>query len=66
VVFGKSAVHAREVKGSDYRGLLVEVVKFFRGGEPPVPLEVTVEMMGFLEAASKARAGAEVPLPGGK
>lgn len=64
VAFGKDAVVTREVKGTDYRGLLVEVVKFFRGGPPPVPPETTVEMMAFMQAAeaSKARGGAEVPL----
>jgi hypothetical protein len=64
VAFAKDAVVAREVKGTDYRGLLVEVVKFFRGGPPPVAPEITLEMMAFMQAAeaSKARSGAEVPL----
>jgi predicted dehydrogenase len=65
VGFGADAVVAREVKEHDYRGLLVEVVKFFQTGKPPVPPETTVEMMAFMEAAelSKSRAGAEVALP---
>jgi len=48
---------------SDYRNLLVEVVKFFQTGAPPVPPEETLEMMAFMEAAdlSKAR-GAPVML----
>jgi hypothetical protein len=49
---------------SDYRNLLVEVVKFFQTGAPPVPPEETLEMMAFMEAAdlSKARGGAAVML----
>src|SRR5499426_761628 len=49
---------------SDYRDLLVEVVKFFQTGAPPVPPEETLEMMAFMEAAdlSKARGGAAVML----
>jgi hypothetical protein len=65
VAFGKDTVVPREVKGADYRGLLVEVMKFFQTGESPVPPETTLEMMAFMEAAdaSKAKKGAEVPLP---
>jgi hypothetical protein len=46
----------------DYRNLLVEIVKFFQTGTPPIPPEETLEMMAFMEAAdlSKARGGAAV------
>jgi len=49
---------------SDYRSLLVEIVKFFQTGAPPVPPEETLEIMAFMEAAdlSKARGGAPVML----
>ncbi|MCI0523648.1 MAG: Gfo/Idh/MocA family oxidoreductase [Acidobacteria bacterium] len=49
---------------SDYRNLLVEVIKFFQTGAPPVPPEETLEMMAFMEAAdlSKARGGSPVAL----
>ncbi len=49
---------------SDYRNLLVEVVKFFQTGVPPITPEETLEMMAFMEAAdlSKARGGAPVML----
>jgi len=65
VAFGKDTVIPREVKGADYRGLLVEVMKFFQTGESPVPPETTLEMMAFMAAAdaSKAKKGAEVQLP---
>jgi len=49
---------------SDYRNLLVEVVKFFQTGAPPIQPEETLEMMAFMEAAdlSKARGGSPVAL----
>ena len=49
---------------TDYRGLLVEIVKFFQTGVPPVPPEETLEIMAFMEAAelSKTRGGAPVAL----
>ena len=49
---------------SDYRDLLVEIVKFFQTGTPPIQPEETLEMMAFMEAAdlSKARSGAAVLL----
>ncbi|MGH9840663.1 MAG: Gfo/Idh/MocA family protein [Blastocatellia bacterium] len=49
---------------SDYRNLLIEVVKFFQTGVPPIQPEDTLEMMAFMEAAdlSKARGGAPVML----
>jgi hypothetical protein len=48
----------------DYRNLLVEIVKFFQTGAPPIPPEETLEMMAFMEAAdlSKSRGGAPVML----
>jgi predicted dehydrogenase len=64
VAFGKKEVVAREVRDHGYGGLLAEVVRFFQTGASPVPLETTLEMMAFMEAAdaSKARGGVEVPL----
>ena len=48
----------------DYRGLVVEIVKFFQTGIPPVSPEETLEIMAFMEAAdlSKARSGQPVKL----
>lgn len=49
---------------TDYRPLLVEIVKFFQTGVAPVSPEETLELMAFMEAAdlSKARGGAPVML----
>jgi len=48
----------------DYRNLLVEIVKFFQTGTPPIRSEETMEIIAFMEAAdlSKARGGAPVLL----
>jgi hypothetical protein len=72
VVYGRKAIltapapdpAAMPVKRSSYHGLLVQVVEFFRTGKSPVPLEETIEIMAFMEAAdlSKARGGASVAL----
>jgi len=65
VAFGKNEAVVREVRDHGYGGLLREVVRFFQTGTSPVPIETTLEMMAFMEAAdaSKARGGLEVSLP---
>ena len=65
VAFGMTAVRATPVPmKSDYRGLVIEIVKFFQTGVSPVPPDETLEIMAFMEAAelSKARSGAPVAL----
>lgn len=71
VVFGPKAVvseppesAATPTKRSSYYGLIVAVVEFFRTGKSPVPIDETIEIMAFMEAAdlSKARGGAPVAL----
>ena len=65
VAFGMKAVLATPVPmGRGYRSLLVEIVRFFQTGTPPVQPEETLEIMAFMEAAelSKARGGAPVAL----
>ncbi len=65
IAFGMTAVLATPVPmKSDYRGLLVEIVKFFQTGVPPVAPDETLEIMAFMEAAelSKARGGAPVSM----
>lgn len=65
IAFGaKSNLATPTPMKSDYRNLLVEVVKFFQTGAPPVPPEETLEMMAFMEAAdlSKAKGGAPIAL----
>lgn len=65
VAFGAKAVLMTPVPMStDYRGLLVEIVKFFQSGVSPVDPDETLEIIAFMEAAesSKARGGAAVSL----
>lgn len=47
-----------------YRGLIQEVMKFFQTGVSPVPLDTTIEILAFMEAAdeSKRRGGAPVSI----
>jgi predicted dehydrogenase len=47
-----------------YRGLAQEVMKFLQTGVSPVPLDTTVELLAFMEAAdeSKRRGGASVTI----
>ena len=47
-----------------YRPLLVEIVKFFRTGTPPVTPEETIAIIAFMEAAeeSKHRGGISVTI----
>jgi predicted dehydrogenase len=59
-----AASNGAPVKRSSYYGLLVAIVDFFRTGKSPVPIDETLEIMAFMEAAdlSKARAGAPVAI----
>jgi predicted dehydrogenase len=64
-VFGTKGMRVSEpVSGDLYRPLVAEIVKFFRTGEAPVPLEETLEMFAFMSAAdlSEERKGAPVRL----
>jgi hypothetical protein len=47
-----------------YRPLLVEIMKFFQTGDPPVAMRETLEIYAFMEAAdeSKRRGGAPVKI----
>ncbi|MCI0339045.1 MAG: Gfo/Idh/MocA family oxidoreductase [Acidobacteria bacterium] len=65
VAFGlKASLTTPSPMKSDYRFLVVEIVKFFQTGVPPIQPEETLEIMAFMEAAdlSKARGGAPVAL----
>ena len=62
-VFGDKAI-ATIPAYSDYKELVVQIVKFFRTGISPVNDEETLEICAFMEAAdeSKSRGGASVSL----
>jgi predicted dehydrogenase len=65
VAFGMKAVLATPLPmTSNYRGLLVEIVRFFQTGVAPVDPDETLEIIAFMEAAelSKVRGGMPVSL----
>jgi predicted dehydrogenase len=69
VVFGPKAIvsappAAPETKRSSYYGLITAVIEFFKTGTSPVPIDETLEIMAFMQAAdvSKSRGGAAVAL----
>lgn len=57
-------LHPAKSAASEYRPLVLEIVKFFQTGKPPVPNEETLEIMAFLDAAqrSKQQGGAPAAL----
>ena len=63
IAFGTKTFLMKEPKTS-YRELVVEIVKFFQTGTPPITPEETLEIMAFMEAAdvSKKKNGAPVLL----
>ena len=65
IAFGSQSVIASPIPMKiDYRGLVVEIVRFFRSGVSPISTEEMLEVMAFMEAAdlSKARGGQPVAL----
>jgi predicted dehydrogenase len=47
--------HPKAGGGSDYRSLVVEIVKFFQTGRPPVSNEETLEIFAFMDAAQRSK-----------
>jgi hypothetical protein len=62
-VFGEKSIEPLDGSGG-YDPLLIEVVKFFQTGKPPVSAEETTEIFAFMEAAdeSKRQGGKPVTL----
>ena len=62
-VFGAKGI-VQAGKFECYEPLIVEIVKFFKTGTPPVSAETTIEIMAFMEAAdeSKRQGGCPVTL----
>ncbi|MGI8989685.1 MAG: Gfo/Idh/MocA family protein [Bryobacteraceae bacterium] len=58
VVFRQKEVVQSDPKAKEgYRPLLVEIVKFFETGQPPVPNDETLEIFSFMDAAQRSKAG---------
>ena len=47
--------HPKAAGAADYRSLVVEIVKFFQTGKPPVPNDETLEMFAFMDAAQRSK-----------
>jgi hypothetical protein len=47
--------HPKAAGASDYRPLVVEIVKFFQTGQPPVSNEETLEIFAFMDAAQRSK-----------
>jgi predicted dehydrogenase len=74
VVFGRKAVitgppaetAGAGPKRSSYYGLISAAVEFFKTGKSPVPLEETLEIMAFMEAADVSKKNKGIPVPLGQ
>ncbi|MBZ5581317.1 MAG: Gfo/Idh/MocA family oxidoreductase [Acidobacteriia bacterium] len=56
VVFRPKQVVVSKPQGAgSYRPLLVEIVKFFQTGQPPVANDETLEMFAFMDAAQRSK-----------
>jgi hypothetical protein len=63
-VFGSTGFAEQKSPQHDYAPLVAEIVKFIQTGKAPVPMEETLEMFAFMEAADESakRGGAPVKL----
>jgi Oxidoreductase family, NAD-binding Rossmann fold len=63
-VFGSAGFAEQKPTQHDYAPLVAEIIKFLQTGKAPVPMEETIEMFSFMEAADESakRGGAPVKL----
>jgi hypothetical protein len=54
--------HPKSGEAADYRPLVMEIVKFFETGKPPVAPEETLEIIAFMDAAQKSKEQGGVPV----
>jgi hypothetical protein len=47
--------HPKAAEAADYRPLVMEIVKFFQTGKPPVANAETLEMFAFMDAAQRSK-----------
>ena len=58
----KETVASRPQGAGGYRPLVVEIVKFFETGKPPVPNEETLEIFSFMDAAQRSKEHGGIPV----
>ena len=59
--FGSKSIASLGEYGG-YRPLVLEIVKFFRTGQPPVSAEETIDLYAFMEAADESKRQGFVPV----
>lgn len=63
VVFrGNAIIEAKPQGAGSYRPLVVEIVKFFETGKPPVSNEETLEIFAFMDAAQRSKQEGGIPV----
>ncbi len=62
VIRTDSIVQSDKSMEDGYRPMLVELVKFFQTGKPPVTAEETLEIMSFMDAAQRSKAAGGQPM----
>jgi len=62
VVTDEGVYTSDPIDGSLYRALLVETVKFLKGGKPPVTIEEMREVFSFMTAAQKSSDQGGIPV----
>ncbi|MCP5115504.1 MAG: Gfo/Idh/MocA family oxidoreductase [bacterium] len=63
IVFrGKEAVQSNPEASTGYRPLVVEIVKFFQTGVVPVPVEESLEIFAFMDAALRSKKSGGKPV----
>jgi hypothetical protein len=58
----KETVAAPPQGAGGYRPLVLEIVKFFQTGKPPVPNEETLEIFSFMDAAQRSKEHGGIPV----
>ncbi len=64
VVFrGRDVMQSNPKAGTGYRPMVVEIVKFFQTGVPPVPVDESLELFAFMDAALRSKEAGGKPVP---
>lgn len=60
---GRESVQSNPKAGTSYRPMVVEIVKFFQTGAAPVPVEESLEIFAFMDAALRSKQAGGKPMP---
>ena len=64
IVFkGKETLQSNPQAATGYRPLVVEIVRFFQTGAVPVPVEESIEIFAFMDAALRSKQAGGTPTP---